>query len=77
MILGGHICNNYGRNYFSLSLYNFKFRFPAVTLPNTNLMKWLLKDALVVSIITFSVTVSVGRVIAQELEYKIDSNQVS
>ena len=36
----------------------------------------LLQDAFVISIVTFSITVSLAQVIAWQFNYSIDSNQV-
>ena len=63
--------------YFVSLFYLLAFRLPGTSLPNFKLASMLMKDALVISIITFSVSVSVAKVIAHQFGYKINSNQVS
>jgi high affinity sulfate transporter 1 len=49
--------------------------FPSITAPNPSLFLKLLPDAFVISIVTFSVGVSVAQLFAKKFNYTINSNQ--
>ena len=51
-------------------------RLPSVTRPNMDYALLLLRDAFVISIVTFAVTVSLAKVFAKRYSYSVDSNQV-
>ena len=52
------------------------YSLPGTSLPNIGLIPHLIQDAFVISIISFSISVSISKVAAKDLGYTINSNQV-
>jgi solute carrier family 26, other len=52
-------------------------RFPTPTLPDYTLFSYLLKDAIIISVIALSISMSLSTLFARKNKYKIDSTQVN
>ena len=50
---------------------------PPVTTPKMPYMLLILQDAIVISVVTFSVSVSLAQVFAKQFDYTISPSQVS
>lgn len=55
----------------------FSFRFPPITQPNFSHFWVILQDAFVISIVTFSVAISLAQVFAKQFAYSISPSQVN
>ena len=54
----------------------FAFSMPSLTIPSFSLMKDVISQSLVISIVAFAVNVSLVKSFAKKNKYEIDSNQV-
>ena len=66
------INNNNNNNY-----YYYNYRLPGFTTPTVSYMIPLIQDAAVISIVTFSVSISLAQVFAKQYNYTVSANQVS
>ena len=58
-------------------IMDFSFRLPPMTLPNISHFWVILPDAFVISIVTFSVAISLAQVFAKQFTYSISPSQVN
>lgn len=52
-------------------------RFPPFTLPEFSLFTYVIRDAIIISIVAFTVSISVSDLYARKYKYKIDPNRVT
>ncbi len=64
-------------NYNHYDHWSYICRLPGVSYPNRSLMSSLLKDAFLIAMVIFSISVSVGKATGHHYGYKINTNQVS
>ena len=64
---------NNNNNYY----YYYNYRLPGFTTPTVSYMIPLIQDAAVISIVTFSVSISLAQVFAKQYNYTVSANQVS
>lgn len=64
-----------GYEVWNMIIISLSFRLPNFTPPKSTYMLIILQDAAVISIVTFSVAISLAQVFAKEFKYTVSPNQ--
>lgn len=72
------IVDHIPKGYFFIQKFvNFaNFRLPAPIVPNFSQIPELLPDAIVIAIVTYAVTFSIGKLFGKKNKYRVDPRQV-